>query len=66
MLFRALTTCAGRFSFQAGETVDLPETAAADLVAGGALLPLETPVQMAAIPLPEAPAVEDKPIKGKK
>jgi hypothetical protein len=43
MLFRALTTCAGKFSFQTGDTVDLPQADAADLVASGALLALESP-----------------------
>jgi hypothetical protein len=55
MLFRALTTCAGKHSFQSGETVDLPEADAAELVSAGALLPLEVSAPKAE-PEAEAPA----------
>ena len=63
MLFRALTTCAGKFSFQAGETVDLSESDAADLVAGGALQPLETPApaKTESEPATVPTATDDKP-----
>lgn len=50
MKLKALTTCAGRFTFFAGDEIDVSEDDAIELIDGGAALPIITePVVVAQV-----------------